>query len=327
MPRTMRMRMRMGMGMGMGMLMLMLMNTGKGKGTGTGKGKGKGMAHTQGMGRPMQALTATRTNTALPTKPASRLQPRRSRMCMAPVVAMIMGMTMATGMATDTPNTLLQLMWLASPALPVGGFSYSEGLEAAVEGGHVSSEALASDWLVDQLHLSLARADLPVLARACVAWHAHDGERLMALNDWLRQTRETAELRAQAEQMGRSLLDWLRNSAFAGDPRIKTLAALHPAPLWPVAFALAAELANATPLDALTAFAWGWAENMAQAAMKAVPLGQAGAQRILSRLAAAIPQACAGALQLPDGERQAATPMLAILSAQHEVQYSRLFRS
>jgi urease accessory protein len=235
--------------------------------------------------------------------------------------------TTDTNTATDLQPALLQLLWLASPALPVGGFSYSEGLEAAVESGHVTTEAQAGDWLIDQLQLSLARADLPALSRACVAWHDHDTTRLAQLNDWLRHTRETAELRAQAEQMGRSLLDWLRNSAFADDPRITSLAGLRPAPLWPVAFALAAELANATPHDALMAFAWGWAENMAQAAMKAVPLGQAGAQRILTRLAAALPAACAQAMQLPDGDRQAATPMLAILSAQHEVQYSRLFRS
>jgi urease accessory protein len=235
-------------------------------------------------------------------------------------------MGQAAGMTTES-STLLQLMWLASPALPVGGFSYSEGLEAAVESGFISNEVQAGDWLVDQLQLSLARADMPVLTRACVAWHDHDAARLAQLNDWLRHTRETAELRAQAEQMGRSLLDWLRNSRFAADARIHTLAALQPAPLWPIAFALAAELANATPHDALLAFAWGWAENMAQAAMKAVPLGQAGAQRMLARLTQIIPGAVANAMLLPDDERQAFTPMLAILSAQHETQYSRLFRS
>jgi urease accessory protein len=223
------------------------------------------------------------------------------------------------------PAALLQLMWLASPALPVGGFSYSEGLEAAVESGHVADETQAGDWLLHQLQLSLARADMPVLTRACVAWHQHDGVRITQLNDWLRQTRETAELRAQAEQMGRSLLDWLRHSVHTDDPRIQTLAALKPAPLWPVAFALAAELAHATPHDALLAFAWG--ENMAQAAMKAVPLGQAAAQRMLQRLAGAIPDAVTSAMGLPDDDRQAFTPMLAILSAQHETQYSRLFRS
>ncbi|MDO8418746.1 MAG: urease accessory UreF family protein, partial [Rubrivivax sp.] len=81
------------------------------------------------------------------------------------------------------------------------------------------------------------------------------------------------------------------------------------------------------PRDALLAFAWGWAENMSQAAMKAVPLGQAAAQRMSARLAAAIPAAAEAAAALPDDARQAFTPRLAILAAQHETQYSRLFRS
>ena len=225
------------------------------------------------------------------------------------------------------PATLLQLMWLASPALPVGGFSYSEGLEAAVEAGLVTNEAQATDWLAAQLQLALARSDLPLLAQACSAWAAHDAARVAALNQWQRATRESAELRAQAEQMGRSLLDWLRNGSHATDVRIPMLAALQPAPLWPVAFALAATLAGAAARDTLLAYAFSWAENMAQAAMKAVPLGQAAAQRLLSRLAGEIPAAVEQALVLPDDERQAHAPMLAILSAQHEVQYSRLFRS
>ena len=223
--------------------------------------------------------------------------------------------------------TLLQLMWLASPALPVGGFSYSEGLESAVEAGRVGNEAQAGDWLLAQLQLALARSDLPALAGLCAAWQAHDAAAVTDLNDWLHQTRETAELRAQSAQMGRSLLDWLRNGSHAGDARIATLAALAPAPLWPTSFALAAVLAGATAHDALLAFAWGWAENQAQAAMKAVPLGQAAAQRMLGRLAAAIPPAIDGALALASADRQAHAPMLAILSAQHENQYSRLFRS
>jgi urease accessory protein len=226
----------------------------------------------------------------------------------------------------DSP-TLLRLMWLASPALPVGGFSYSEGLEAAVEAGRVTNEAQAGDWLVDQLHLALARADAPAAAQAVLAWQAHDLPRATALNDWVLATRETAELRLQAEQMGRSLVEWLRNGAQADDPRVPVCAALAPAPTWPVAFALAATLAGADARDALLAFAFGWAENMVQAAMKAVPLGQAAAQRMLERLADAIPGAVDEALARSDDARQAFTPMLAILSAQHETQYSRLFRS
>ena len=223
--------------------------------------------------------------------------------------------------------TRLQLMWLASPALPVGGFSYSEGLEAAVEAGLLSTETQAGDWLLQQLKLSLARSDLPALAQLCTAWAAHDQTRVQALNHWLHQTRESAELQAQAQQMGRSLLDWLRNGAHASDERLPTLAALKPAPLWPTSFALAATLAGASVQDTLLAFAWGWSENMAQAAMKAVPLGQAAAQRMLARLAEQIPAVVDAAARVGDDQKQAYTPMLAILSAQHETQYSRLFRS
>lgn len=230
-------------------------------------------------------------------------------------------------MTTVAAPALLQLIWLASPALPVGGFSYSEGLEAAVDAGLVANEVQAADWLSDQLHLAAARADFAVVAQAVDAWRTHDIARIAALADWVRATRESAELRLQAEQMGRSLVEWLRNGTQAGDPRIATLASLSPAPPWPVALALAGALTGAGTRDVLLACAFGWAENMVQAAMKAVPLGQAAAQRILARLAAEIPTAVDAARALADDERQAFTPMLAVLSARHETQYSRLFRS
>lgn len=99
-------------------------------------------------------------------------------------------------------------------------------------------------------------------------------------------------------------------------------------PTWPVAFALAAAQTAAPVRECVLTCAFGWAENMAQAAIKAVPLGQAGGQRILARLLQAIPAAVDSAtIALPDHQRQAFNPMLAILSAQHETQYSRLFRS
>jgi urease accessory protein len=235
--------------------------------------------------------------------------------------------TAMTTTATGTDSTRIALMWLASPALPVGGFSYSEGLEAAVDAGLVHDEASASDWLLQQLTLVLVKSELATLAAACQAWQAQDLGAVQALNDWLHHTRETAELRLQAEQMGRSLLEWLKNSAHAADTRIAALATLAPAPLWPTAFALAATLHGALPRDAALSFAWGWAENMAQAAMKLVPLGQGAAQRLLTRLAAEIPAAVDAALELPAEHRQAFAPGLAILSARHETQYSRLFRS
>jgi urease accessory protein len=234
------------------------------------------------------------------------------------------------GPGPTTAATLLQLMWLASPALPVGGFSSSEGLESAVESGRVANEDQAGNWLLDQLHLALARSELAVLAQAFKAWRRGDAAHIAELNDWVCQTRESAELRQQTLQMGRSLLEWLKNGGSgndAGDARIAVLAALQPAPSWPVAFALACAQTPCSVREALLAFAFGWCENMVQAAMKAVPLGQSAAQRMLGRLSHAVPVAVDLALGLADSQRQAHTPMLAILSAQHEVQYSRLFRS
>ena len=221
--------------------------------------------------------------------------------------------------------SLLQLMWLASPALPVGGFSYSEVLESAVERAGVATESTASEWLADQLHLTLARGDLAVIAQAIPAWRESNLTRVKQLNDWVLQTRESSELRLQAEQMGRSLLDWLRNHDDANLAHIDACAQMQPS--YPVAFALAASQLNAGVRDCMLAYAFGWAENMVQAALKSVPLGQSAGQRILARLSHAIPAAVESALQLSDDERQAFSPMLAILSAQHETQYSRLFRS
>lgn len=224
------------------------------------------------------------------------------------------------------PVALLQLMWLASPALPVGGFSYSEALEAAVESGGVTGEADASRWLCDQLQLSQARSELAVVAKAFGAWLRGDAEQVRELNDWVLSTRESRELRAQTEQMGRSLNEWLKNRGVT-DPRLAVLAALPPAPSWPVAFALAAAQTGAPRREALLAFAFGWAENMVQAALKSVPLGQSAGQRILAAMVQAIPAAVDHAMALGDDQRQAFAPMLAILSSQHETQYSRLFRS
>jgi urease accessory protein len=223
-------------------------------------------------------------------------------------------------------GALIELMRLASPALPVGGFSYSEALEAAVDCGRVTDLAQARDWLLDQLHLGLARSDLPLAARAFNAWRRGDLETIRELNDWALATRETRELSLQSQQMGRSLLEWMRQRDGAPDA-LADAAALSPAPTWPVAFALAAAHSGAPRREALIAFAVGWAENMVQAAIKAVPLGQSGGQRLLDALNPALPAAVDAAIAMPDSQRQAFAPMLAILSARHEIQYTRLFRS
>jgi urease accessory protein len=223
-----------------------------------------------------------------------------------------------------TPATLLGLMRLASPALPVGGYSYSDGLEAAIDAGVVHDETSTADWLADQLHLGLARADLPLLAQAHAAWQAHDAARIAELTAWWLATRETSELRAQTEQMGRSMLDWLKPQLPPDDPRIATLDA---APTWPIAFALAAVHTHADTEATLLAYAYTWAENGVQAALKAVPLGQRAGQRMLARLTADLPALVERAQQIGDDQRIAWLPLLAVRSAQHETQYSRLFRS
>lgn len=236
-------------------------------------------------------------------------------------IHMIMNMITGTAMATE----LLQLIWLASPALPVGGFSYSEALEAAIDHGHVHNEATCADWLADQLHLSQARGDMALMAQAIPAWQSLDTARLKNLSQWVHASRETQEMRLQTEQMGRSLLDWLRIQNKATEAALKLCSELRPT--YPIAMSLALSLANA-PLDqALQAYAFGWAENMTQAALKAVPLGQVSGQKILARLAQEIPEAVQHAIALSDDERQAFCPMLAVMSARHETQYSRLFRS
>jgi urease accessory protein len=223
-------------------------------------------------------------------------------------------------------TALLRLIWLASPALPVGGFSYSEGIEAAVDAGMVANETDAAAWLLDQLHLGLARSELPVVAQAMRAWRRADLATVESINAWFASTRESSELRQQTEQMGRSLALWLGNDS-RDDARVEQLSALTPSPTWPVAYALAAVHSGVPLREALLAHAFGWAENTVQAALKAIPLGQRAGQRVLTRLIETIPASVDQAIALEPAARQAFLPMLAILSAQHESQYSRLFRS
>ena len=272
-------------------------------------------------------MATTTASRPIPNTAERTINPSAIRAADAPGPATIDAPVVETppNEAGQNDARLIQLMWLASPALPIGGFSYSEGLEAAIESGRIATENEVSAWLVDQLDLSLARSELPVVAQAIAAWRASDESRIAALNQWVLQTRESSELRAQSEQMGRSLLQWLRSHTTAQPAQIEQLAALQPT--YPVAFALAASATPASVREALVTYAFAWAENMTQAAIKAVPLGQSSGQRILQALAAAIPAAVDQAHRLDDEARQAFSPMLAILSAQHETQYSRLFRS
>lgn len=224
---------------------------------------------------------------------------------------------------------LLPLLWLSSPALPVGAFSYSEGLECAVEAGIVTSEIDAREWLRCQIHLTLARSDLPASCAAHAAWVRGDAAELRSIQSWVLATRESAELRLQTEQMGRSMLAWVRQ-LHPDHPALAVAREAGEGELsWPVAFALAAHASGLDAMHAGCGLAFSWLESQVQAALRVVPLGQAAGQRLLHTLLPEIPAVVAHALRItPDRNAwQSFSPMLAILSARHETQYSRLFRS
>lgn len=226
---------------------------------------------------------------------------------------------------SEIDGDFMLLLQLASPALPVGGFSYSEGLESAVEQGWVKDELSAKAWLIDHLHLILARSEMPLLHEAIVAWRQFDQEQLKSLGAWVLQTRETSEIKLQTQQMGRSLLIWLKNQDMVSTEKINFCEELDPA--WPLVFALCVS-AEQTPIEkGLMTYAFSWAENMVQAAMKSIPLGQRSGQHILTSLTREIPQAVEEAMNTPSHAKQSFAPHWAILSSLHETQYSRLFRS
>jgi urease accessory protein len=214
---------------------------------------------------------------------------------------------------------LVRLLQLASPALPVGAFSYSQGLEAAAEAGVVRDAASAESWIGDVFEWSVARMEAPVLLRLYAAWRAGDEAAARRWNALFLAGRETAELRAESVQMGYSLARLL--------PELGVPAIAFEEIAFPAAFARAAAHWDIEPADALAAYLWAWLENQAMAAIKAVPLGQTDGQRMLLALGTRIPGAVARAAALSDDELCNFAPGLALLSSKHETQYSRLFRS
>lgn len=206
---------------------------------------------------------------------------------------------------------LAKLLQLASPALPVGGYSYSGGLEAAIEAGAVTNAASAQRWIEEVLAQSVARLDAPVLLRMMrepEPWNA----RFLA-------SRETAELRAETVQMGYSL------NRLLPDLGVQALALEEPS--FPAAYAHAAKAWGIEPREALVAYLWSWAENQVMAALKAVPLGQTDGQKILLAIGGRLEAVADEAGAMADDDIGSFAPALAILSSQHETQYSRLFRS
>ncbi|ENO80820.1 urease accessory protein UreF [Thauera sp. 27] len=223
---------------------------------------------------------------------------------------------------------MLRLLQLASPALPVGAYTYSQGLEWAVESGVVAREADAAAWIGDLLEWSVARFEAPLLASQLAAWACGEDGEVARLNDDFLASRETAELRAETLQMGWSLVRLLTElDAFAALPGWRARLLALDTPCFPTAWSAAAAAWQVPADQALAAYLWAWAENQVMAALKAVPLGQSAGQRLLATLGERIPALVGQALELPEARWSNYTPGLAIASSRHETQYTRLFRS
>jgi len=226
----------------------------------------------------------------------------------------------------QAPISLVRLLQLASPALPIGTYSYSQGLEWAVHAGTVHDLASAQRWIGDLLEHVLARGDAAMLVRLLDAASAADWDALVGWNARVRATRETAELSAESEQTGHSLARLLADLALLDAEAGAVLSRLALVTL-PAAYALAARAFAIDSGAALTAYLWTWLENQVLCAIKTIPLGQVGGQRMLLALGAFIPQAVTTARRTHDDELANFAPGLALASCRHETQYTRLFRS
>jgi urease accessory protein len=212
-----------------------------------------------------------------------------------------------------------KLLQLASPTLPVGAYSYSGGLEAAIEAGVVHDAASAQQWIADVLEFSMARMEGPVVFAFVSEFSREDFFKVKDKNEMFLASRETAELRAETVQMGYSLNRLLKDLGLGEVPVEE--------PSFPAAFAYAAAQWKIEPEAALQAYLWAWLENQVMAAVKAVPLGQTDGQRMLLSLGERIEEPVKKAMQMKDEDIGNFAPGLAMLSAHHETQYSRLFRS
>ena len=218
---------------------------------------------------------------------------------------------------------LVRLLQLASPSLPVGAYSYSQGLESAIEAGDVRDVAGAGRWIADVLRLAVAGIEAPVLLRLIAAWMVSDRQAVIRWNDEFIASRETAELRAETLQMGYSLGALIVVIYAESASELDTIGEIA----YPTAFAYAVAREDIDPRDALAAYLFTWIENQTLAAVKAIPLGQTEAQMLLRDLAAVIPGIVDRALAANDDALSNFAPGLAIASSRHETQYSRLFRS
>lgn len=221
---------------------------------------------------------------------------------------------------------LSRLLQLASPMLPVGAYSYSQGLEWAIECGEVKDLASANSWIGDVLEVYQANFELPVLSRLFIAWQMGDMEKVKEWDAFYQAGRDTSEALAETRQMGYSLCRLLNDLKELPDHLMMNVNSLT-TPAFPTVYAAIAQHWAIAQQDMLHAYVWGWLENQVSAAMKTVPLGQVAGQKILLTLGQVLPDIVQQAMNLPDDEISNFNPLLTIAGCQHETQYSRLFRS
>jgi urease accessory protein len=222
-----------------------------------------------------------------------------------------------------TTAGLLRVLQLASPALPIGAFAYSQGLEAAVELGFIHDEASALEFLAGVLAHGLARLELPLLARLQAAFARGDDAAVERWSWFLLASRETSERRVEEQQLGRALARLLADQGVPeAGPWFRRTSVTYLG-----MFALAGASFSLPAAALAPALAFAWAENQTAALARLMPLGQLAVQRTLSALRALVPAACASAEALPDTDLGATLPGLALASALHETQYTRLFKS
>lgn len=223
-------------------------------------------------------------------------------------------------------SALLHLLQLASPSLPIGAYSYSQGLEAALESGQVTDTISARAWIIDTLHHVVARFEAPVLCRLMHAFESRDGDAVSMWTERFIAARDTAEFRAETIQMGYSLGKLVAELDIADAALLELLQSQTEIPL-PTALAFAAVALDVPPDAALLGMLFSWAENQVLVCVKSVPLGQVAGQRLLLSLRPELEKAAQLAQGLADDELSNWSPGLSLLSMQHEVQYSRLYRS
>lgn len=226
-------------------------------------------------------------------------------------------------------SQLAALLQLSSPALPIGGYSYSQGFEAAVDNGLVNNEDSAGRWIAQQLNWVMAQGEAPAWILLFDAWSERDWTQVAHWNDWFHTTRESQELRQETEQMGWSLVK-LADQLNWGEAPARQQLLSQANIVYPAAHAYCVHALDIAKPAGLAAYLFTWLENQVMAAIKTVPLGQMAGQRILNDVRSHIPAVCDEAFsRAAHAPPRLATlaPQLAIVSARHETQYSRLFRS